>query len=507
MMRSVSTKVAIAALLYHSASSFTLPSSSHTNKRFHINALYSVALPIPDKQEEDIIATTTSTSEKIPAVNTIQDLDGQPISPQYFEQKMDIPKVEYYTCPEKDAFSGFMSHACRVYLFPGKQTVFYKSIIFENLSHAKEKMKVSPYKLVRDAKSYTVVASFMNSVAAEELRTKAHVHIPKQYDSILRPDKDDPIKSKFSFLHEDFAPIDGWYQQWLLHDIVECKAALHTFAKLHAYFWYGSNFYDNEEAAQELQNAIWKSGSYVQPSAQILDGVCSTTKVSDEWLVKRQMFEEELSSLECWDNLGIRLQSVSKECGRLAHPFAYDDELNVRYQRYKTFTHGDPKQANLFFRKQPTKTDDGIDDDLELEVGLIDFQWSGFGLAATDIAHFIASGVHADRLVNGGEEMLLQYYFDELQKYLVEYGAFKNEEEAIEQFSYDTFMEQYDIAFLDICRLVIAYTWARFQGRIEKEDEEGCARTMNHTSYNKSILNVIWLVTRCDEILKSRHGV
>ena len=125
-------------------------------------------------------------------------------------------------------------------------------------------------------------------------------------------------------------------------------------------------------------------------------------------------------------------------------------------------------------------------------------------MAATDIAHFISSGVHADRLVNGGEEMLLQYYFDELQKYLVEYGAFKNEEEAMKQYSYETFMEQYDIAFLDICRLVIAYTWARFQGRVEKEDEEGCARTMNHTSYNKSILNVIWLVTRCDEILKSR---
>ena len=39
-----------------------------------------------------------------------------------------------------------------------------------------------------------------------------------------------------------------------------------------------------------------------------------------------------------------------------------------------------------------------------MDVGLIDFQWSGFGLAATDIAHFITSAVHADLLNDGGEE-------------------------------------------------------------------------------------------------------
>lgn len=397
-----------------------------------------------------------------------------------------------------------MSHACRVYLFPGKQSAFYKSIIFENLPHAKEKEKKSPYKLLRDAKSYAVVANFLNSKACGMLREDTGVHIPKQYDAKFRPDYEYPMKSKFSFLHEDFAPADGWYQQWLLHDEVECKAALSAFAKVHAYFWHGSNFWtQNKEAAQQLEDAVWKSGSYVQPSAQTMDGQCSCTKVAEEWKVKRGKFEKELSSFDYWDNLGIRLESVAAECGRLAHPFADDmsEDISESYMKYRTLTHGDPKQANLFFRKQLTSSDD---DEIDLEVGLIDFQWSGFGLAATDIAHFMTSGVHADRLVDGGEKDLLQYYFDELQTHLVEYGAYSSADEAIEEYSYETFMEGYDTGVLDIVRLVIAYTWARFEDAVEKEDAEGCAKTMNKTSYNKSIPNVIWLMSRCDEILKSR---
>jgi len=128
----------------------------------------------------------------------------------------------------------------------------------------------------------------------------------------------------------------------------------------------------------------------------------------------------------------------------------------------------------------------------------------GFGLAATDIAHFLTSSVHADRLVDGGEEELQRYYFDQLQTYLVEYGACRTAEEALEQYSFDTFIQQYETAVLDLVRLIVAYTWNRFTEHVDKDDEAGCARTMNKTSYNKSIPNIIWLMSRCDEILKSR---
>lgn len=274
--------------------------------------------------------------------------------------------------------------------------------------------------------------------------------------------------------------------------MTETKTALKALAKIHAFFWHGSNFWKDKKAGAELDAAVWESGSYVQPKAQNADQ-CSN--VASEWKVKRTKFEEHLSSLDCWDDLGERLQTVATECGRLAHPFA-DVDLKESYQKFRTFTHGDPKQANFLFRRSPSK---------ELEIGLIDFQWAGFGLAATDIAHFMTSAVHASLLVNGGEANLLQYYFDELQTHLVEYGAYNSAEDAVEQFSYETFMDQYEIGVLDLCRLVIAYTWDRFDEPVEPDDKKGCAKTMNKTSYNKSIPNAVWLVSRCDEIMKVRE--
>jgi hypothetical protein len=222
--------------------------------------------------------------------------------------------------------------------------------------------------------------------------------------------------------------------------------------------------------------------------------------VAKGWAMRKLKCEKELSSFDYWDNLGIRLETIAEENGRQAHPFAEEDSssLSDEYKKYRTFVHGDPKQANLFFRR----SDDGASDN-SIDVGLIDFQWSGFGLAAMDIAHFITAAVHADRLNDGGEETLLRYYFDHLQKYLVEYGVYPSADDAVENFSYETFLKQYETGVLDMCRLVIAYAWSRFEP-VDKDDKEGCARTMNKNSYNKSLPNVVWLIGRCDEIMKSR---
>mmetsp|Transcript_13371 Transcript_13371/g.32186 ORF Transcript_13371/g.32186 Transcript_13371/m.32186 type:complete len:542 (+) Transcript_13371:96-1721(+) len=419
----------------------------------------------------------------------VPDLDGNPLSTEYLAKHMGIDNVESYTCPQEEVFRGFMSNGSRLRLQPGGQTAFYKCIIFEHLSHAQEKLKNAPFKLARDAQSYEVVANFLKSRACQAVTETTGVCIPKSYISELRPNKANPIQTKCSFLLEDLSPEEGWYQDWLFQDLEETKTSLKTLAKIHAFFWHGSNFWKDQQAGSELEAAVWESGSYVQPKAQNADQ-CSN--VAKEWKIKRTKFRDQLSSLDCWDDLGERLQNVATECGRLAHPFANDD-FKESYQKFRTFTHGDPKQANFLFRRSPSKG---------LEIGLIDFQWAGFGLAATDIAHFMTSGVHADLLVNGGEAKLLEYYFDELQTHLVEYGAYDTAEDAVQQFSYETFMDQYEIGVLDLCRLMIAYTWDRFDKAVEPNDKVGCARTMNKTSYNKSIPNVIWLISRCDEIMR-----
>mmetsp|Transcript_1488 Transcript_1488/g.2310 ORF Transcript_1488/g.2310 Transcript_1488/m.2310 type:complete len:518 (+) Transcript_1488:183-1736(+) len=447
------------------------------------------------KQEEDILRNF---EEESTVLDIIQDVEGNPLSPQYLAKKMGIHTndAQSYRCPEQGGFRGLMSNGCRVQLLPGGQTAFYKRIAFNELGHCQEKLKTAPHKLKRDMKSYKVVADFLASQARSDLQDKTGVIIPKCYDAEIRRNFANPMKSKFSFLLEDLTPWDGWHQRWLLDDLEECKAALSAYAKIHAFFWNGSTFYDNKDAAQELEAAVWKSGSYVQPEAQNWNQ-CKI--VAEEWSKKRLRFKKELSCFDYWDNLGERLESVAEECGHLAHPFA-DDTLSEQYKKYRTFTHGDPKQANMFFRHGTTDSSGSED----TQVGLIDFQWSGFGLASTDIAHFLTSAVHADRLVDGGEDFLMRYYFDELQTHLVKFGAVETAEDALKHFSYETFMDQYDTAVLDICRLMIAYTWSRFDEPVEKDDAPACARTMNKTSYNKSIPNIVWLLGRCDEIMKSR---
>ncbi|CAB9513443.1 Pfam:DUF227 [Seminavis robusta] len=447
--------------------------------------------PAADFEEISIGVLEETFSDLDQSDDIIRDFDGYPVSKDYLAEKMGIEHVDYYTCPEADAFRGFMSDACRVILYPGGETAFYKRIVFKDLDHAREKQKKAPFKLLRDCKGNEVVAAFLSSQACQQLVEQTGVRIPKCYHAKLEPNRENPIESKFSFVLQDFSPADGWYQQWLLDELDEVQATLSMYAKTHAFFWQGSSFWKDTQAAQELEAGVWKSGSYVQPKAQNPEQ-CHI--VASEWATKRQKFEKELSSFDFWDTLGERLQSVAVEAGRHAHPFA-DDDLAEQYQQYRTFTHGDPKQANLLFRR-PTNS--------ELQVGLIDFQWAGFGLAASDIAHFLSAAVHADRLIDGGEETLMRYYFDELQKYLVEYGAFHTAEEAIQKYSYETFVEQYETAVLDKVRLVVAYTWARFEMPVEKDDKEGCARTMNKTSYNKSIPNIVHLMSRCDAILKSR---
>ena len=80
--------------------------------------------------------------------------------------------------------------------------------------------------------------------------------------------------------------------------------------------------------------------------------------------------------------------------------------------------------------------------------------------------------MYADLLVDGGEDMLRQYYYKELCKYRVQYGNFNSIEEARQDFPYATLVEQYETAVLDLCRLMIAYTWARFTEPVAANDED-----------------------------------
>ena len=185
-----------------------------------------------------------------------------------------------------------------------------------------------------------------------------------------------------------------------------------------------------------------------------------------------------------------------------AHPFdASGGGDAARASQFRTLIHGDPKAANLFIRpagSDPIAGSDPAGSGEAVEVGLIDFQWTGFGLAATDVAHHLCAAVSTDALEGDGERRLLDHYHAELCAALAVEGVAGSATEAAERvIPRQLLQSQYETAVLDMCRLVFSYQWSRFK-------ESSSADSLNRNSYNKDMRNAVWLVARGDELLRAR---
>jgi hypothetical protein len=285
-----------------------------------------------------------------------------------------------------------------------------------------------PNKLARHVKSYQVETSFLTSKACQYLVDEAGLKLNKVIGMDVRPADPDlgpagQLESRFGIFFEYFHESDGWKKQWLLNEQAS-KAALAELAKMHAYFWQGSQFWNKENGVvgRDLESIVWPNGGYMQPNFQ---GKQQQQDVTRGWEAQYPIFQadlEKIPELECADlqSLGKRLFQVAPRVGQNSHPFSGEGANESEFLKYKTLIHGNPTQANFFFR--PTKLGD-------LEVGVIDFQWSGFGLAGTDVAHHIASAVMPAYLSLDGqkESDLLDHYHECLSQKLVKFGVASNE--------------------------------------------------------------------------------
>jgi thiamine kinase-like enzyme len=238
----------------------------------------------------------------------------------------------------------------------------------------------------------------------------------------------------------------------------------------------------------------------MQPALQ---GYDQLELVASGWKKRLPSFEEELKKIPELSNvdlsqLGERLERVAKKVGAKAHPFHGTSDVTSEFSPYRTFIHGDPKQANIFLRESSH-----IDGE-RIEVGLIDFQWSGFGLAATDVAHHICAAVQPNCLSCDGtkEKELLDYYYSCLTRALVKFGTATSVVDVEERvFPRQVFQEQYEVALLDICRMVFAYAWRRWQA-----ESQPTAASFNRNAYNKSLPSAVWLIARCSTLLSAREN-
>jgi len=457
------------------------------------------------------------------AVDVARCLRGAPLTRAWLQNALTPlppggggPHLTGYSAPESGGVRGLMSEACRLVLewesrgaeggrveegaassLP--RSVYYKRIVMGDLEHVRLKARTAPLKIARDVRSYEVEVGFLGSAACREL-SAAGVPVPQAFAAQLEPCSSDLIESRFSVLLEDFSPEDGWHQG-LFVTPDQAPTALAALARVHGFFWEGSAFWRRGGApVEELEAAVWPSGAYWQPDMQPPEQM---DEVAAKWDRHRGAFaglpgvaEDDLASI------GERLQAVAREVGAEAHPFGSTGAGRRGSAGSRTLIHGDPKAANLFFRERP--------DAAGLEVGLIDFQWSGFGLAATDIAYFLGAGCDAQCLSADGaaEGALLDVYWSHLQGALVEFGAAASPEEARVLFPRDALQRQYEAAILDLCRTVFAYHWDRIQNSRPGLDLPvvlaANGNSMARNSYNKSLPVAQWIVARCDALLRER---
>ena len=451
------------------------------------------------------------------AADVARCLSGAPLELRWLEASLQPEGAAHhelvrYSAPEAGTVRGLMSEACRLELTWRRRegapadapeppaSAFYKRVAMAELEHARLKARTAPLKLARDTRSYAVEAGFLGSAACEAL-VEAGVPVARAFAVDLRPCERDPIESRFAMLLQEFRADEGWAQHWLCKP-QQARAALAGLAKLHAFFWEGSAFWradaDGGAACDELRSAVWPSGCYWQPSMQPAEQL--TTLVAHHWPEHLHNFAETFAASPMLEgveleSVGERLQRVAAAVAAEAHPFG---ECGCG-EGAKTLVHGDPKSANIFFRQGPGSAADDV------EVGYIDMQWSGFGLAATDVAHHIVAGLDIECLSADGckEEALLDHYHASLVAQLVELGGFP-EAQAARLLPRETLQAQYEAAVLDMCRVVFAYQWARVKASPATLAKN--APSMGRNSYNKSVDHACWLVRQCDNMLRRREA-
>jgi fructose-1,6-bisphosphatase/inositol monophosphatase family enzyme len=427
------------------------------------------------------------------ATDVARDVDGDPITAKWLSSVVG-GEVDSYAAPESSAHRYLMSDAVRLVLKPRPSSaaaavpasLFYKRVVLQELEHVKLKARTAPEKIARDVTSYQVEASFLASRACARLCATG-ANIPRPYHVVSRPAcvGDSPADSRFALLLEDYSPAAGWSQEGLLGGDA-LRAALASLADMHAFFW---SFRGDADYA-ELAGAVWDRATYWVPERQAAD---QFDRVAPEWEKHRAHFAAALAGagvVGCGgitlDNLGERLAAVAPAVAARVHAVGADEAHPQR-----TVLHGDAKAANFFFRAPA-------------DVGMIDFQWAGFGHPVVDVAYLIASSAALSQLSHDGaaEAGHVAFYTRCLHRSLVAHGKARTEAAAAALLPLAAALDFYDDAVVDLARLVFAYHWARI--RASPDVLRARAHMLGSNSYNKSVPHAVWLVARTAALLAKR---
>lgn len=221
-------------------------------------------------------------------------------------------------------------------------------------------------------------------------------------------------------------------------ELADTRQALRYLANLHASAW------GQEDVLSNAQTELWPAACWWAFPKR---GEKELAQASDIWphVLEhfRAYFEESSAGLPAVPELEELGARMIEEAAYISDCLAVESENAP----LKTFVHGDFKSANLFFESASR------------QVVAFDWQWSGVGLGAMDVANLLNTSVSFSLLASDERELeLLRFYYECLHERLQALGVTP---ELGVLYPFDAFERHYMLATLEYARLLISNFWKR----------------------------------------------
>ena len=285
--------------------------------------------------------------------------------------------------------------------------------------------------------SYAIERRFYD-VAAPRIRDNLfglQVEVPK----LLASDRDglrshpaacflmNDVRQKGYTLHPNFLSVS------------QAKRALKWIASFHSIFW-------NDSKSEQWKRDLWERGGFWTGNKDSDNGA-DNKKITTNWSQNLRWLQ---SNHPDWlsdktKGLGKRIQNISEPLNK----FLLSESVGHR----GTLLHGDYKAANLFFTDELRNgsVHDALDIGAE-SVCAVDFQFTGAGVGAEDIAYLLFPDARGH--FEEHEEDLLRSYHDELILRLIE-----QRKGGPSSISFDTLHTHYQLSRLDFTRHLLGRGW------------------------------------------------
>jgi len=214
--------------------------------------------------------------------------------------------------------------------------------------------------------------------------------------------------------------------------VSEARRALKWAAKIHAMFW-------NDDKSQEWRRDLWERGGFWTGGKDAIN----TQTIAAQWTQTVRWLQSNHPDLFSEETKGIgkRIQALAGPLDR----FLSTESAGSR----GTMIHGDYKAANLFLSESTVEEDDRLGAE---SVAVVDFQFTGGGLGAEDVAYLLFSDARGDYF--NDEEDLLRTYHEDLVASLIE-----QRKGGPSSISLECLQMQYELSRVDFTRHLLGRGW------------------------------------------------